>query len=66
MANLLASLQNYELVEDELLNTVVSFIHSRLGGEKSAEFKNLVESFEQDAAASMLLELAAEMGVELT
>ncbi len=48
------------------MDTMISLIHNRLGGEKSAEFKNLVESFEQDAAASMLLELAAEMGVELT
>ncbi len=63
MATLLTSLRNYEMVEEELLNTVVSFIHSRLGKEKSVELKNLVESFEHDAADSLLEELAREMGV---
>jgi len=66
MSALLGSLQSSELVEDDLLTTVVSFLHSRLGEQKSVELKNLVECFEQDAAASLLVELAAEIGVELT
>ncbi len=62
---LLGALQTFELVDEELLNTVLRFVQGRLGQERAAELKGLVESFEQEEAASFLWELAAEIGVEL-
>lgn len=62
---LLRSLQNSELVDDDLLAAVVSFFHGHLGDQQAAALKSLVENFEHDRAAAMLLELAARVGVEI-
>ncbi|MCF7935908.1 MAG: PAS domain S-box protein [Synergistales bacterium] len=63
---LMQKLQNSELVDDELLETVTAFLGERLGVDRAAELRELVEGFEHDEAAALLAELAAETGVELT
>jgi PAS domain S-box-containing protein len=61
---LLSSLRQSELVNDDLLDTVTGFLGRRLDEERAAEFRRLVEGFEQDQAAEILDEMAREMGME--
>jgi HPt (histidine-containing phosphotransfer) domain-containing protein len=63
---LLKVLRSSELVEEQLLSTVMGFLGSRLDKGKCDVFKKLVQDFEQDAAAEMLVALAAEAGENLT
>ena len=65
MAEMLQSLRRSEMIEEELLTTVVGFLRSRLDGDRPDELLRLVENFEHDAAASMLLELASQIGVNI-
>lgn len=65
MIEIFELLKKNEMVDDELLTFAVQFLQTRLGREKSAEFASLVENFEYDAAASMLLQLAADAGVDI-
>ncbi len=54
------------MADDELIETVENFLAGRLGTKSSEAFRNLMDSFELEAAASKLSQLAAQMGVELT
>ncbi|MFO8031871.1 MAG: response regulator, partial [Desulfohalobiaceae bacterium] len=65
MSDMLQLLYKSEMIEEELLSTVAGFLRSRVGGEKPEELIQLVENFEHDAAASMLLEMASQIGVEI-
>ncbi len=65
MAEMLKQLRKSEMVDDELLTIAADFLKSNLGGHKTDKLVKLVENFENDAAAFMLLELAAATGVEL-
>ncbi len=65
MAEMLKQLRKSEMVDDDLLAIVTGFLQSNLDGQKTDKLVKLVENFENDAAASMLLELAAATGVEL-
>jgi CheY-like chemotaxis protein/HPt (histidine-containing phosphotransfer) domain-containing protein len=64
IVTLLGVLKNNELVDDDLLATVVSFLDSSTGKTRSAELIKLVENFEYDAAVSLLMKLATETGVK--
>ncbi len=66
MNRLLGALRAGELVEDELLDTVTGFVEHRLGREAAIEMRNFVESFAQNRAATLLVELAERTGVKLT
>jgi signal transduction histidine kinase/DNA-binding response OmpR family regulator len=61
---LLASLRDSVLIGDELLTAVTGFLGRRLSQERAAEFRRLVEEFDQDRAAEMLDGMVREMGME--
>lgn len=65
MHRLLAALRAGELVDDELLDEVAGFVHSKLGDGPTRKLRNLVEGFAQDEAAELLLEIAGEFKVDL-
>jgi PAS domain S-box-containing protein len=62
--DLLANLREYVLVDDQQLTTVTGFLGQRFGQERAAEFRRLVEEFDQDRAAEMLDGMVREMGLE--
>ncbi|GEM_PF-1053357 len=57
-------LKNNEMIDYDLLATVVSFLESSTDKTRSAELRKLVENFEYDAAVSLLEKLATETGVK--
>ncbi|MFP4129044.1 MAG: response regulator, partial [Desulfonatronovibrio sp.] len=65
MTAILKSLYKSEMIEDHLMNTAAGFLKASLGGQKSEMFLKFIENFEYDQAALLLVELAAEAGVEL-
>ncbi len=66
MTQLLAHLRAGELVEDDVLTAVMHFLQSQLGKEPPLQLKTLVDSFEQERAAKLLIKLAARTGVHLS
>ncbi|MFW6177991.1 MAG: PAS domain S-box protein [Desulfohalobiaceae bacterium] len=64
MAELARILSRSELVEEELLNIVTSFVHSQLGPKEATELQGLVQSFELEQAAELLQELADRIGAD--
>jgi|GEM_PF-1036044 len=66
MSRLLAFLRTGEMVEDDLLNAVTSFLEQRTGKEMATQLRNVVECFDHDQAAELLTELAERAGVNLT
>ncbi len=65
MEQLLLILERHEVPNDGLLATVISFVEMHMGSIKSGELKSLLENFQNDAAASMLVKLAGMMGISL-
>jgi two-component system, sensor histidine kinase and response regulator len=65
VTKLLGVLRNNELVDDSLLAKVTDFLDRRLGARTSDDFRIQVERFEHDAAADMLVAMAARCGEEL-
>ena len=64
ITTLLGVLKNNELVDDDLLATVASFLDSSTGKTSSSELIKLVENFEYETAVSLLVKLATESGVK--
>jgi len=64
IVTLIGDLKNNELVNDDLLATVLSFLDSSTGKTSSSELRKLVENFEYDAAVSLLMKLATKTGVK--
>ncbi|WP_045212680.1 PAS domain-containing hybrid sensor histidine kinase/response regulator [Desulfonatronovibrio magnus] len=59
MSSMLQMLKKSEMIEDDLLETVTSFLQGIVGEQEVTELTGLVENFEHDAAAQKLLELAS-------
>jgi len=64
MSRLLAALRAGDLVEDDLLDAVIGFVGDKLGQGQAGKLKKLVDTFAQDQAEELLLELAEKMGMD--
>ncbi len=62
VTRLMDALRAGELVEDELLDAAAGFVKSRFGQDRADRLRDLVESFAQDEAVAMLLELTEKTG----
>lgn len=62
---LLRRVRTGELVEEELVDAAVRFLEERLGCGAASDLRRLVEVFDHDAAAALLLDLATRSGVDL-
>ena len=65
ISQMLAMLNKSEIVDDELLETVKYFLLNHLHRHRIEKLAKLIDNFEYDAAESMLLDLAAETGVDI-
>ncbi|MFO7803929.1 MAG: PAS domain S-box protein, partial [Desulfovermiculus sp.] len=65
MAELLQLLQANEMVDEDVLTTAVHYIQRRLDGQRSAQLAQLVNNFEHEAAAGMLLQIGDEIGEDI-
>ncbi|MDM8547669.1 two-component regulator propeller domain-containing protein [Candidatus Venteria ishoeyi] len=65
MQAILIALRENEVVNQELLNTVVSYLRDSVGGNIPNEFGEHVNNFKYDDAISLLMKLSTKVGGEL-
>ncbi|SEH08452.1 PAS domain S-box protein [Candidatus Venteria ishoeyi] len=57
----LVALRRNEVINQELLNTVISYLKDTVGANAADEFGNLVNKFEYDVAVTLLVELTTKI-----